>query len=154
MDGFTFGELADNTKLTNEECRRFRTELLRGEVLIRLDETRDDSWGSSQAIYVLSFNGRSQVLADQTCELTGSIHTLTFLMVILVMIQVFLAVQQGRDAELAGRAERIGQLQMIQSAVDRCRESPELEDSGLADTSSGEVAPCKDVLKAYGSRIR
>ncbi len=62
---------------------------------------------------------------------------------------LFFQVQQTKLAELQSTSERIGQARAIQDARERCKESPELQDSGLYHTDDGKSAPCSEVLQRY-----
>lgn len=62
------------------------------------------------------------------------------------------ALTQTELTELQGRGERILQLQRIQEALSRCEQSPDLQESGLYETTSGRQASCDEVLLLYGNK--
>lgn len=59
-----------------------------------------------------------------------------------------LNVKQTEYVELSTRSDRINQNRSILEAKERCKNDPNLEDSGLYSLS-GKNATCKDVLKIY-----
>ncbi len=67
--------------------------------------------------------------------------------VISSVIAAYLAFQQTNFTEIQSRPDRILQAQATQAAVEKCKEAPELKESGLFDTSNGNPAPCSTVLQ-------
>ncbi|MFA6269783.1 MAG: hypothetical protein WC657_01070 [Candidatus Paceibacterota bacterium] len=65
---------------------------------------------------------------------------------VLTVFTFYLNKQQVYYTEVQSRSERIIQARQELEAIERCKQSPELEDSGLYDTSSGKPASCKEVL--------
>ena len=72
---------------------------------------------------------------------------LTLMIVILTIISVLSARKLENYIELSTRAERITQEQSVQNAIARCKESPDLKESGIYNTETGAPATCTDVLK-------
>ena len=87
---------------------------------------------------------------DRTTSLYSKIIIgLTIVLGFLAVIQIQLAFQQTNYAEVQSRSERILQARAIQNAVELCKQSPELKESGLYNPSSGNSAPCSEVLRDY-----
>ena len=58
-------------------------------------------------------------------------------------------VTQTKLTEIQSRPERINQARAINDAIERCKISPDLLDSGLFDVGTGKIASCQLVLKQY-----
>ncbi len=74
---------------------------------------------------------------------------LTVVIITLTIINIILAIQQRDYVEVESRSARILQEGAIQRAVALCKQSPDLQQSGLYDTSTGNPASCSEVLKQY-----
>lgn len=72
------------------------------------------------------------------------------LALIVSMYGTWLTSRQTEYAAIQSIPERINQARAITKAVERCRQSPELKDSGLFEIPSGKPAPCSQVLQIYG----
>lgn len=79
-------------------------------------------------------------------SLVVSIFALTF-----SIIAIRYAAEQTKLTEIQSRSERIQQARSINEAVKRCKESPELQESGLYGVETGQSATCSSVLKQYGN---
>jgi len=96
-----------------------------------------------------AFNEKSSKQTEKMIFLTWGIFALTVVMVIGLGIQVWFALEQTNYTEIQSRSERINQTRAIQEARTRCEQSPELQNSGLYDVSTGKSAPCSQVLQTY-----
>ena len=57
--------------------------------------------------------------------------------------------QQTEYSAIQSIPEQIKQAQIREAAIERCKQSPELNESGLYNTKIGEAAPCSEVLRTF-----
>ena len=84
-----------------------------------------------------------------TDKIDGRNTILTIIIIVLTIVNVYLAIQQTNYVELSSRSDRILQMEAIQRAVTLCKQSPDLQDSGLRNTLDGSIASCPEILKQY-----
>ena len=89
------GELCRKSGIPSEQCKKLQTEFIHGGMFTQLSETRDTEDGQDQHVYALSFNGRSQLLAQEMNSQTKMIGFLTAAMIGLVAAQLIVAKQQA-----------------------------------------------------------
>lgn len=63
--------------------------------------------------------------------------------------QTKLAAEQTKLTELQSRSDRINQARSITNALEWCKTSPGLQNSGLFEVDTGKPVPCSAVLKKY-----
>ena len=67
----------------------------------------------------------------------------------LTAIGLFFTIKQTNLAETQSISERINQARSVQSAIEFCKQSPDSQDSGLYEISTGKSAPCAQVIRNY-----
>ena len=148
--GFTLGELCEKSGINKDQCKKLRTEFIKGGIFSELSEVRDDNWGTEQHVYTLSFNGNSQLLAHKMLSLTDALYILTLILVGGLIVQIWIAKQQTEYAAIQSIPEQINQARAKQNAVEFCKNNPEASESGLFRLDgSGKVATCPEVLELY-----
>lgn len=96
-----------------------------------------------RAITVLSLKNHKATASAQSLNVFLSI-----IVVVLTFYTLYLTSKQTNYTELSTRAERIEQAKSIQAAKDRCKQTPELNESGLYEVDTGKPAPCSQVLSS------
>jgi cytochrome c-type biogenesis protein CcmH/NrfG len=93
---------------------------------------------------------------DSTNKYNEKLLFLTWVLLFLTIILTVLAIQtfklqrlQTKYTEIQSIPEQINQARSINGAIELCNSSPELEDSGLYNISTGKPAPCSQVLNQY-----
>ena len=74
---------------------------------------------------------------------------LSVIIVILAFLTFELVKKQTDYVEIQSIPERINQLKARQRAIEYCRQSPDSNDSGLVNMTTGEPVSCSDVLDRY-----
>jgi len=69
--------------------------------------------------------------------------------IIVSAFTLFVTIKQTNLTEIQSASERIKQIRITQSVIALCQYSPELEQSGLFESSTGKQIPCKKVLEDY-----
>lgn len=132
--------------------RGYSTEELEKEVDKYGNESPHNHLGPSY--YARASLGLSELERRSTARLgkgTFSVSVLALVFSIFAVTytakQTKLAEEQTRLTEIQSRSERVMQARSQSAAVERCKNSPELQDSGLYETETGKPAPCSEVLK-------
>ncbi len=73
----------------------------------------------------------------------------SILALVFSVVAVKYAAEQTRLTLIQSTSERINQARSVTRAIELCKSSPELLESGLFDVDTGESAPCSLVLKQY-----
>lgn len=79
----------------------------------------------------------------------GHAFWLSIIAIIISAVTLNVTIKQTNLTEIQSRSERIFQAKSIQDAIERCKESPELKESGLYYISNGKPASCSEVLQEY-----
>lgn len=102
------------------------------------------------------FNKESSIQTRKMIRLTWVIAGLTAALFAGLVMQIWLAltqtaytIKQTNYAAVQSIPERINQAKMKQEAIKRCKQSPELKESGLNNISTGAVASCAEVIEEY-----
>jgi hypothetical protein len=128
----------DVFKATDEELRNILREVSTQFVL-------NESVRHREIIRALVVNNiQNQRHSD---EIDGRNSFLTLIIIILTCFSIWSATRLEGYIELATRAERISQEQSIQNAITRCKQSPEMLDSGIYNVDTGTSATCAEVLR-------
>jgi hypothetical protein len=151
--GFTWNQLRDKFQpdtiqenwirriflTTNDNDRKF-FEFLRREQLEDMEET----------YYALNEKGMEVILNYKNlkeAENTSKISlALSILVALIALFGIYLQIKQTNMAELEGRSDRIIQTQLIQKAIEFCRENPDAKESGLSEVATGKSASCEQAL--------
>ncbi len=111
------------------------------------NESPNSHLGSSY--YARASLGLTELERRNSSVLGWSTFWVSVIALVLSLMAVRYTAEQTQYAELQSRSERIIQLQNIQRAIDRCKISPKLQESGLFDISNGQSVSCLTVLKTY-----
>jgi len=145
-EGFTLGELCSGANVDNEECKAMRAEFVHSGIFRELNQSRTDDQGAEQNVYVLSFEGKSQLLAYRMHSLTDTLSFLTFLLLVGLIVQIVIAKKQSDISFVQSIPEQINQAQSKSKALEFCAENPEALDSGLVHLDgSGKIASCAEI---------
>ena len=94
-------------------------------------------------------------LAESNNRHSRAMFYLTIILAVAGIIQALSAYAQWKVSEkqtayfeVQSRSDRIGQARLIQESRERCKQSPELKESGLYYTN-GKSASCADISKQY-----
>ena len=86
---------------------------------------------------------------DSTNRYSEKLVFLTWALVFLTVVLTWFTFQTYKLQKIQSIPEQISQAQAISRAIELCSNSPELENSGLYDLSTGEPTPCSQVLNQY-----
>lgn len=98
--------------------------------------------------YARASLGLTELERRNSSALGWTTIVISFLALVFSIIALRYAREQTQYTELQSRGERIQQLQSIQRALELCKDSPNLKESGLYDTTNGKSVSCSEVLKS------